>query len=189
MNPRTCCAKSVRSAGARIAGSHAVSRCLRIHRPGGLVLEQSLDPLPRPTIPPATRTIAHRIPITAIMTSEVVCASTDLPVSELIRVMVRERLGCLPVVDDDARPQGMVTKLDIVTQLVDPSPASTPRASDVMMPLAISLDEHATVATAAALLAIEDLHHVMVVAQRRLIGIVSTMDVTRWLATNDGGLR
>jgi CBS domain-containing protein len=58
--------------------------------------------------------------------------------------------------------------------------------ADVMMPLAITLDDDATVGHAAALMAAEDMHHVMIVAEGRLVGVVSTMDVTRWLANNDG---
>ena len=56
-----------------------------------------------------------------------------------------------------------------------------------MMPLALTLGEHATVAQAAALMSLEDVHHVPIVADSgRLIGVVSTFDIVRWLATNDG---
>jgi CBS-domain-containing membrane protein len=30
----------------------------------------------------------------------------------------------------------------------------------------------------------EDTHHVIIVSGRRLVGVVSTMDITRWLARN-----
>jgi predicted transcriptional regulator len=56
-----------------------------------------------------------------------------------------------------------------------------------MMPLAITLNQHATIAHAAAVMGLEDFHHVMVVgADHCLIGVVSTMDIARWLARNDG---
>jgi CBS domain-containing protein len=55
-----------------------------------------------------------------------------------------------------------------------------------MMPLALTLDEHATLAHAASLMTLEDLHHVMVVScSGALIGIVSAKDVVRWLVEND----
>ena len=57
------------------------------------------------------------------------------------------------------------------------------------MPLAITLNLHATIAHAAAMMANEDFHHVMVVGPAgELRGVVSTMDVCRWLARNDGFL-
>jgi CBS domain-containing protein len=56
-----------------------------------------------------------------------------------------------------------------------------------MMPLAITLGQRATVAHVAALMASEDVHHVPIVDDHgRLIGVVSTMDIIRWLARNDG---
>jgi CBS domain-containing protein len=55
-----------------------------------------------------------------------------------------------------------------------------------MMPLAMTLDEHATVAHAAAMMATEDMHHVIVVSDHaQLVGVVSTKDITNWLVEND----
>ena len=59
--------------------------------------------------------------------------------------------------------------------------------STYFTPLAITLNTHATVAHAAAMMAMEDFHHLMVVGNdHALVGVVSTMDVVRWLARNDG---
>lgn len=165
-----------------------MNRSLRIFGPRGIVFEQEVELFDRPVRVVHAHTVADSVPISQIMTPHVVCAAPDLPLDELIALMVRERLGCVPIVDEDGHPHGMVTKLDIVTQLVDTTTQPAPVAADVMMPLAISLDQDSTVKNAAALLATEDLHHVMVVADRRLIGIVSTMDITRWLASNDGAM-
>ena len=132
------------------------------------------------------RAAADTVPITRIMSPHVVCALPDLDLRTLVEVMVRDRLGCVPIVDEYQHPFGMVTKLDIVEHLVGPPDRVEPTVADVMMPFAISLDEDATVAHAAALMAAEDMHHVLVVSARRLIGVVSTMDITRWLADTDG---
>ncbi len=56
-----------------------------------------------------------------------------------------------------------------------------------MMPMGIALSERATIAHAAALMANEDIHHLFVIdGDGILIGVVSTMDLVRWLARNDG---
>lgn len=155
----------------------------RIHGPGGII-ERAAEAI-------AERARAHRerrptgagqIPVTEIMTPGVVCAYPDLSLGALVEVMIRERLGCVPVVDEGGRPIGMVTKLDIVEYLAAPPSRPNPLVGDVMMPLAITIEENATVAHAATLMASEDMHHVMIVSERRLVGIVSTMDVTRWVA-------
>jgi len=163
-------------------------RTFRIHGPTG-ELEHAMDAIveqARAAHAARTRTIASHVSVTEIMSRHVVCALPDLPVAMLIDVIVRERLGCVPIVDEAARPVGMVTKFDIVEQIVVPSPHLALLARDLMMPLAITLDQDATVAHAAALMASEDMHHVMIVNERRLVGVVSTMDITRWLFDNDG---
>jgi CBS domain-containing protein len=131
---------------------------------------------------PRSRTIADTIPVTEIMAKDIVCATADLSVDALTALLVRNHIGCIPIVDDRGHPIGIVTKLDLVER--------TPkmgRAGDVMMPLAITLNQHATIAHAAAVMSVEDFHHVMVVASdHTLLGVVSTMDIARWLARNDG---
>jgi CBS domain-containing protein len=55
-----------------------------------------------------------------------------------------------------------------------------------MLPLAITLDQSATVAHAAAMMSCEDLHHVLVVGDSgELVGVVSSKDVVNWLVSND----
>jgi CBS domain-containing protein len=156
----------------------------RIHGPRGIV--ERVAAIVERARKRRTRTVAAAVPICEIMSVHVVCAFPDLELATLIDVMVRERIGCVPVVDEHGQPVGMVTKLDIVEQLASATAGGRPLVSDVMMPLAITLDDHATVGQAAALMASEDMHHVMIVSGRRLVGVVSTMDVTRWLAHNDG---
>lgn len=158
----------------------------RIHGPRGIterateaIAERAREHRPR------ARIGADQAPITEIMTRHMVCAFPDLAVRALLEVMIQERLGCVPVVDERDQPIGMVTKLDVVEHLAEPSGKPDPVVADVMMPLAITLDDNATVAHAAALMASEDMHHVMIVRDHRLVGLVSTMDVTRWLAGND----
>ncbi|HEX7842020.1 MAG TPA: CBS domain-containing protein [Kofleriaceae bacterium] len=136
-------------------------------------------------------TIADLVPARQIMSCEVICAREDLDVAAVMDLMVRRRIGCVPVVDERGRPIGMVTKFDVVEQQLASrtprGPAATATVADVMMPLAITLDEHATVAHAAAMMSIEDVHHVPIVADGgALIGVLSTMDIVRWLAANDG---
>ncbi|MEO8845496.1 MAG: CBS domain-containing protein [Kofleriaceae bacterium] len=124
------------------------------------------------------------------MSRDVVCARDDLDVDAVVELMVRRRIGCVPVVDRDGRPIGMVTKQDLVEQLLasrDPEATTALAVYQLMMPLAFTLDEHATIAHAAALMIVENIHHVAIVGESGcLIGVVSTYDIVRWLATNDG---
>jgi CBS domain-containing protein len=148
---------------------------------------------------PAVPTIADLVPITEIMTKELTSAQRDESIERVIQLMLRNRIGCLPVVEERGRPIGMITKLDLVEQLLEPAhrgalppPEAAPpnSANELMMPIAITLGERASVAHAAAMMHSEDVHHVPIVDDfGALVGIVSSMDIVRWLAANDGFAR
>lgn len=157
-----------------------VQRC-RIYTGAGELQSTRTRPFSDTTVP-RTPTIADRIPVIAIMTRDIVCARPELSIAAVKELLVKNHIGCVPIVDDRGRPKGIVTKLDLVERV---EPALT--AADVMMPLAITLNTHATIAHAAAMMAVEDFHHLMVVGTDHvLVGVVSTMDIVRWLAKNDG---
>jgi CBS domain-containing protein len=138
-------------------------------------------------------TIADSVPATWIMSQEVICAREDLDLEALTDLILRRHIGCVPVVNTEGHPIGMITKFDLVEQLLaaDAPEAATLAltAGQLMMPIALTLDEHATVAHVAAMMAVEDIHHIPIVAgDGCLIGVVSSMDIVRWLAANDGFL-
>jgi CBS domain-containing protein len=167
-----------------------------IHKRSGDVelIRAHRDP---PTSHEGSPTIAGIVPISDIMTREVICVRGDVPIETVIDLFVNQYIGCVPVVDDEGCPLGMLTKRDVVEPMAnrvstaDESPCWTslaPRTADeAMLPLAFSLDDRATVAQAAKLMATEGLHHVPIVSQKgRVIGMVSSLDIVRWLARNDG---
>jgi CBS domain-containing protein len=147
--------------------------------------EQEIPPYDEGAVPAPEATIADRVPITQVMTRAPICAHANLRIDTLAQLMIEKHVGCVPVIDERGRPHGIVTKFDLVEQMARVHDGAL-TAGDVMMPLAITLDEHATVAHAAAMMALEDLHHVMVVgAGGQLIGVVSSKDIVRWLVDND----
>lgn len=137
---------------------------------------------------------AERVSIRHIMSNDVVCARPDLEVGAAMQLMLRHHIGCLPIVDHRRKPIGIITKFDLIEQIEATLPrkdgmAMPPdlrarHAEDVMMPLALTLTENASVAHAATMMAMEDTHHVLVVSadEQRLIGIVSSKDIVDWLA-------
>lgn len=141
---------------------------------------------------PSVQTIADLVPLTEIMSREITCAHRELGADRVAELIVFNHVGCVPVVEEPGRPIGMITKRDLVERFVARESAGSDglafqTAGTLMMPMTIALREHATIAHAAALMANEDIHHLCVVdAEGRLIGVVSTMDIVRWLAHNDG---
>jgi CBS domain-containing protein len=157
-----------------------VARC-RVFTNDGELETTRCRPVERVDLP-RVPTIADHVRISEIMSTDVVCARPDLDIAAVTELLVDNHIGCIPIVDSVGRPKGIVTKLDLLDR---EWPGMT--AGDVMMPLAITLNLNATVAHAAAVMGLEDFHHVMVIApDGTLAGVVSTMDVCRWLARNDG---
>jgi CBS domain-containing protein len=155
-------------------------------------LTMELDPIEPGT--PSRAPVADRVSIRTIMSRELLCVRPDLDISTVVGLMMEHRIGCLPVVDERRRPVGIITKLDLVEQLDAamrlsggrcplPTDLAARTADDVMMPIALTLDEHATVAHTASMMVSEDIHHVLVVSgDGALIGVVSAKDIARWVA-------
>jgi CBS domain-containing protein len=151
-----------------------------------------LDPLDRE--PPYRATIAARASIRTLMSRELLCVRPDLEIAAVVGLMIGHRVGCLPVVDERRRPIGIITKFDLVEQLDAamrlskggcplPTDLSPQTAEDVMMPIALTLDEHATIAHTAMMMMSEEIHHVLVISRDgTLVGVVSARDIVRWVA-------
>ncbi|MBV8757084.1 MAG: CBS domain-containing protein [Deltaproteobacteria bacterium] len=131
--------------------------------------------------------IADIVPLTEIMTRDMTVVRADLSVRHLPDLIARHRIGCVPVVDERGRPIGMITKTDVIAHLITPQGELPRIAGEVMLPITIAVSERATIAHAASLMSAEDIHHLLVVdLDGVLTGVVSTLDIVRWLARNDG---
>ena len=143
-----------------------------------------------------------------IMTRDVVCVHTDLAVESAATLLLEHNISAAPVVDAMGRPIGVISKTDLIRwyredagfgeQEPEPDPAAseaglstrsvrTTVVDDVMTPLAFTLTEDAPVAYAAALMSVEGIHHLPLVAGTgEVVGIVSALDLVRWMAKRDG---
>jgi CBS domain-containing protein len=128
---------------------------------------------------------ALQTPISEIMSREVICVGPETSLSGLTEVLILKGISGVPVVDADGRPLGVASKTDVLR--CPATEGETARAKDVMTPVTLAMPAHASVARAAALMSYERVHRVVVVAPSgAIVGLVSTMDVLRWLARNDG---
>jgi CBS domain-containing protein len=169
-----------------------------------------MHPAARPTNDRRLRPVRMPSPaeltaLSEIMTRDVACVAADLSIEALGTLMLTQAISAVPVVDTTGRPIGIASKTDLVRWYHDGgedetaaptdgaelgmSTRTVPIASvaDLMMPMAFTLTEDAPVAYAAALMAVEDVHHLPIVASDgRVVGIVSALDIVRWLAHHDG---
>lgn len=161
--------------------------------------------------------VATDTPIAEIMTRQVICARAEMSVETLATLLLVHHISGVPVVGDDGRPTGVVSKTDLLRYFAEeectgeidsPGPIRArtkdgyeyelgagfhieklPRATvgEIMMPFAFTLPLHTPVAQAAALMAYEGIHRVVVVGHGGLVaGILSTLDLARWLSQQTG---
>jgi CBS domain-containing protein len=126
-------------------------------------------------------TEGDKTPLSAVMSRDLVCVSPDLPVEELVALLVDRGFSGVPVVDPQGKPIGVVSKSDLL------GGKGGELVRDIMMPIAFTLPESASLSHAAALMAYESIHRIPVVAMDgEVIGLVSSLDIVRWVAEQDG---
>ncbi len=113
------------------------------------------------------------------MRTKLLTARPEQPVEDVLDLLRRKHVGCVPIIDEAGRPLGIVTKLDVLETLGE----NRRTAREIMMPFARSLEITASVAEAAEIMSSERIHHVLVVDDNRtLIGLVSSLDLADWVA-------
>ena len=140
---------------------------------------------PRPTMRWASRlhrilpSAADRIAIAELMSRDVACVRDDVSVESLSALFRDRAIGAAPVVNGEGFPIGIVTKSDLLRERAE----NELTVVDLMTPVAYTLREDDPLSRAAAVMAIEHVHHLPVVAaDGRVVGILSSLDFVRWIA-------
>lgn len=129
--------------------------------------------------------LADRTSVQVAMTRAVIALRAELPLEAARALLLERGVGGAPVVDDAGRPVGILTKTDLLRAGVKKGA----RVADAMSRNVLTLPERAPVSEAAALLASEGVHRAPVVSREgTVVGIVTVLDLLRWLAQQDGQL-
>ena len=145
-----------------------------------------------------------------IMTPDVVCLNDELDLHECERLLVERGISGAPVVDQNGHLLGVLSKTDLVTHHLASGEEegggedslrleevagshvfeyNTPRARALMSPLPCTATETCSLGELAALMIERGVHRVVILRQRKIVGIVSTMDILRVVATGAGPKR
>jgi CBS-domain-containing membrane protein len=60
------------------------------------------------------RTFLRSVDVSEAMVRNVITVRRETPIDEAARLMLRHRVGCLPVVSDEGAPIGLVTETDLI---------------------------------------------------------------------------
>ena len=135
-------------------------------------------------------TLADTTPISTLVCNKVRCVSKNVSVEALAALLIENRLGGVPVVDEVGKPVGVVSHTDLVrhhyANLAAP-PEAPSTVGDIMTSVPFTLNESASVSHAAALMALERIERIPVVdATGQVVGLLSPLDVLYWLACETG---
>lgn len=138
--------------------------------------------------------------ITTLMTADVVTVQHDASIENVQWLLVERGIGAVPVIGNDGQPCGILAKTDLLRARDEPAVSARPVhedgapdpaasglcASDLMTPVIHCVTEYATIAATAALMAREHVHHALVVTDAGAMrGIVSSLDIARWVAARE----
>jgi CBS domain-containing protein len=114
------------------------------------------------------------------MTAPVASVEAETSLGDIARQLTAGRFSGMPVVDADQRVIGFVSEIDLMTALLNGRDSSTP-ASELMSSPVVSVDEFETTDEVMRILRARSIHHLPVVRQERLVGIITPADVVRFL--------
>ena len=149
-----------------------------------------------------------------IMNPNVVTLTDTVDLREAAKIFVEERISGAPVVDELGNLLGVISQSDLVEyelatereltveapfyrrpydDAIHPSRGfqieelSTDTVKDVMTPYLITIEENTPIREVAARMAQCGVHRVIVVDEdQQISGIVTSLDVLRWVAETDG---
>jgi CBS domain-containing protein len=115
-----------------------------------------------------------------MMTTRVTAVVSDTTLGEIARLLAAGGFGGVPIVDDDQHVLGFVSETDLMDALVDGRGAEVP-AAEIMSAPAITVDEFDRLDEVMRVLREYRIHHLPVVREGRLVGIITPSDVIRFL--------
>lgn len=112
------------------------------------------------------------VKIADLMMSPVMKATPHQKMSHLKDVMRDNKANCMPVVDADNTPVGIITASDMLDDFADDSPVSAHMSKKVY-----TVPQYNDVSMAARIMRNHKIHHVVVTHEKEIVGIISSYDL------------
>jgi CBS domain-containing protein len=123
-----------------------------------------------------------------IMTTTVITIHRDTFVGEVDGIFVTQKISGAPVIDDLGDVVGFVSKSDIIRfNSTGQNPAYV-RVHEITHPQVISIAVSASIAEAADKILDEHVHHLLVVDEKDMVGLLSSLDFVEIVARNSDKL-
>lgn len=128
--------------------------------------------------------------VAELMESEVQTVPTDAVVNDAVVTLAESRITGLPVVDGGGRLVGVISTTDILASEEEAEDQTAREAlfertfvRDLMTPRPLTISPDADIKEAAQQMLYADVHRLFVTESERLLGVISTTDIMRAVAT------
>ena len=120
-------------------------------------------------------TVSSEMRASEIMTTDVMTLTPDTKIENAARVMFENSISGMPVVDEEGRLIGVVSEYDIIAK-------QGKIVGDIMTTDVVSIGEDTDPETIARMLTEQRIRRIPVVAESKVIGIISRSDLVRLFA-------
>lgn len=147
------------------------------------------------------------VTVEEIMVKDVVCVHTSVSLQELVEIFFSKSVSGVPVIDDDSKLVGIISKTDLVTHglekelntiigtkmadsslsdlpdfdnLLGPEPSQS-TVGEIMTSPVITAEPRTKVSKIAGIMLENKIHRVVITKKDLVVGIVSSMDLLRLL--------
>lgn len=120
-----------------------------------------------------------------LMTKSVVTTEPHVSIDRVRRILQRNKVGAVPVVDTDGQPVGIISATEFVTGLKPDAPVNT-----IMTKKVYTVPKYDDVSVAARIMRNHKIHRVVVTHEQKVVGIISAFDLLelveshRWVPKN-----
>jgi CBS domain-containing protein len=124
-----------------------------------------------------------------VMSIRVIAVRPEEPLKEVARILVRNRIGGVPVTDPEGHVLGIVSETDLQPTKEEAPLRPVRTAADVMTNSVITLTEDDTVTQAARVLQRHKIKRAPVLRQGVLVGMITRSDLLRPYLRTDSEIR
>jgi predicted transcriptional regulator len=118
-----------------------------------------------------------------VMVKDVITVSESTPLKEVARLFGEKKITGAPVVNDQGELVGVISETDIIRKTTNIGAWSPSLAGQIMTKPVVTVSPNDTLQRVSELMYNRRIHRVVVAEGREIVGIITTMDILRAIAT------
>jgi CBS domain-containing protein len=118
--------------------------------------------------------VKMNVTINDLMVDQVMTTTPHQTISHVRQVMRDNSVSCMPVVDSNGEPVGIVTSTDLLQDHPDGKPIS-----QIIGDKVFTVPRYGDVSLAARMMRNHKIHHVVVTDEKKVVGLVSSYDLLK----------